>query len=55
MDCKEKASCIAFFFLGCILSVTGESHSDRTKHVAGWNKSERAKVRELCFCADLNC
>jgi len=29
--------------------VSGEGHSDWTKHVAGWNKSESAKVRDLCF------
>jgi len=31
------------------LSLPDDSRSDLPRHVAGWNKSECARVRELCF------
>ena len=33
----------------CILSLSAGGQSDRPKHVAEWNKSERVNVRVLCF------
>ena len=52
---KRRPHLQHFSFCTCIVSLPGDGQSDWPKHVAGWYKSESAKVRGLCFCVGWYC